>query len=52
MVYENNDRINGWNGLINNTGAMANQAVFFYRIMYSCTDGRNYEAKGDITLVR
>lgn len=52
MVYDNNDRINGWNGLIKNTGAMANQAVYFYRIAYSCTDGRNYEAKGDITLVR
>lgn len=52
MVYDNNDVSNGWNGRITNTGDEVAQAVYFYRIVYSCTDGRNYEAKGDITVVR
>lgn len=52
MVYDNNDIINGWNGRILNTGDEVAQSVYYYRIVYSCTDGRNYEAKGDITVVR
>lgn len=52
MVYDNNDVNEGWNGLVLNTGDEVAQAVYFYRIVYSCTDGRNYESKGDITVVR
>lgn len=50
MVYDNNNP-QGWNGLDMNGNTVA-QAVYFYRIVYSCTDKENYERKGDITLVR
>lgn len=52
MVYDNQNPKKGWNGQVNNSGDHVAQAVYFYRIVYSCTDGENYETKGDITLVR
>lgn len=51
MVYDNNAPNKGWNGLINNTGAKVLQGVYYYRLVYSCTDKQNYEIKGDVTLV-
>jgi len=52
MVYDNHNPTKGWNGRLNNTGDILAQAVYYYRIVYSCTDGENYEVKGDITLVK
>lgn len=51
MMYDNNDPARGWNGKVKNTGKDAGQGVYYYRVVYSCTDKENYEVKGDVTLV-
>ena len=50
MVYNNGSKL-GWNGKDLDGNEVA-QAVYFYRIVYSCSDKQNYEAKGDITLIK
>ncbi len=52
MVYDNNEPLKGWNGLMNNSGELLPQAVYMYRFIYTCTDGEVYETKGDLTLMR
>lgn len=51
MVYDNGNPNLGWDGR-DLQGREVHQDVYFYRIVYSCTDKQNYEVKGDITLVR
>lgn len=51
IVYDNNTPKSGWNGYYPN-GEPAMQGVYYYRIIYTCTDKKNYEKKGDVTLVR
>lgn len=51
LVYNNTDITNGWNGAYEN-GEPAALDTYMYQITYSCTDGKNYEKKGDIILVR
>lgn len=50
MVYDNGSR-SGWSGR-DLDGNEATQAVYFYRLVYTCADKQNYELKGDVTLVR
>lgn len=50
LVYDNTSP-QGWDGR-DTKGREVGQDVYFYRIVYSCTDKENYEKKGDITLVR
>jgi len=52
MVYDNQNPEKGWNGYLNNTTTSLAQGVYFYRIVYSCTDKENYEIKGDVTLMK
>jgi gliding motility-associated-like protein len=52
MVYDNNEPLKGWNGLMNNSGEAVPQGVYMYRFIYTCTDGEVYEAKGDVTVIR
>lgn len=51
LVYENTNNVKGWDGNYTD-GTPAGQEVYFYRILYTCTDGTTYERKGDVTLVR
>lgn len=51
MVYNNRDIRKGWDGTYEG-GEPAALDTYMYRVMYSCTDGHNYEKKGDITLIR
>lgn len=51
LVYDNNDPQKGWNGNYSN-GTPANAGVYMYILKYTCDDNKNYEVKGDITLIR
>lgn len=51
MVYNNTNIEKGWDGNYEN-GEPAALDTYMYYIKYSCTDGNNYEKKGDITLLR
>lgn len=50
QVYEGlNDRW-GWDGTF--AGVAQDMGVYFYYIKYKCTDGKYYEEKGEVMLVR
>lgn len=51
LVYNNTNIQKGWNGKHEN-GEPAALDTYMYRVMYSCTDGQNYEKKGDVILIR
>ena len=51
MVYDNGSKM-GWSGRDLDGNDVAQGAVYFFRIVYSCSDKQNYEVKGDVTLIR
>lgn len=53
LVYESNasGNIIGWNGRDKN-GKELQGGVYMYGLKYSCSDGKIYEKKGDVTLMR
>ncbi len=52
LVYESNKAdIVGWNGKDLNGNDVA-QGVYMYALKYACSDKKNYEKKGDVTLMR
>jgi len=50
LVYNNGNIEKGWNGAYKN-GEPAALDTYMYYIKYSCTDGNNYEKKGDVVLL-
>lgn len=52
LVFDNPNAQKGWDGTYEDTGDAAGQEVYFYRIVYNCTDGTVFEEKGDVTLLR
>lgn len=51
MVYNNTNVKQGWDGSYED-GAAAPQDVYMYMIQYTCDDGKDYERKESITLIR
>lgn len=51
IIYDNDNPTKGWNGK-DKDGHPLNSDVFMYIIKYNCSDGKVYEEKGDITIVR
>lgn len=53
LVYESNASgfTQGWDGR-NKDGKEQQSGVYMYGLKYSCSDGKIYEKKGDITLMR
>nr|HQE11660.1 gliding motility-associated C-terminal domain-containing protein [Flavipsychrobacter sp.] len=50
QVYEGLDDRWGWDGTF--AGKAQDVGVYFYYIKYKCADGKYYEDKGEVTLVR
>lgn len=52
LVYESNKAdVIGWNGKDKN-GKDVGMGVYMYSLKYACSDKKNYEKKGDVTLMR
>jgi gliding motility-associated-like protein len=51
LVYNNKDIKKGWNGKYE-SGDEAMLDTYMYLVRYTCSDGHNYEKKGDIVLIR
>jgi gliding motility-associated-like protein len=51
MVYNNETVKTGWNGTYEN-GAEAASGVYMYYMKYTCADGKLYEKKESVTLIR
>ena len=50
QVYESADAGAGWDGMFG--GVAQDMGVYFYFIKYQCSDGKYYEEKGEIMLIR
>lgn len=50
LVYDNTFSKTGWDGTIK--GQDANADVYMYYLQYTCSDQKNYEKRGDMTLIR
>lgn len=50
QVFESRDKLKGWNGQYNNQ--TINDGVFVYYISFKYIDGKNYEFRGTITVLR
>ncbi len=51
LVYNHKGNSKGWDGTYEN-GEPATSDTYKYQLLYSCSDGHNYEKKGDLTLIR
>lgn len=51
LVYNNGNYRKGWDGNYAN-GEQAASGVYMYYLQYTCSDHKNYERKGDLTLIR
>lgn len=51
LIYSSTDTKKGWDGNYKN-GERANTGVYMYRVQYTCSDNKQYERSGDITLLR
>ncbi len=49
-VFESADELHGWDGKLN--GVPQDLGVYYYYVKYKCSDGKYYEQKGELTLVR
>ncbi|MFA8300414.1 MAG: gliding motility-associated C-terminal domain-containing protein [Hyphomicrobiales bacterium] len=50
LIFEGNDPFEGWDGKINNHPAMI--GVYVYQIFYNDLEGKQFQLKGIVTLVR
>ncbi len=50
VVYESVDARQGWDGRVN--GQLQDMGTYMYMIRYVCANGRTYEKKGELILVR
>lgn len=50
VVYETADARRGWDGTFG--GKPQDMGVYYYHIRYKCSDGKDYEQKGEVTLIR
>ncbi|WP_158605997.1 gliding motility-associated C-terminal domain-containing protein [Taibaiella sp. KBW10] len=51
IVYDNkNNQNKGWDGTFK--GVKQSNDVYMYQLNYNCSDGKNYQKKGDITIIR
>ena len=50
LMFESTSQESGWDGTIN--GKQANQGVFVYQIVGTFVDGKEFEKKGTVTLIR
>ncbi len=50
VVYENADPDRGWDGTF--AGKQQDMGTFFYYVKFLCSDGKYYEQKGEVVLVR
>jgi gliding motility-associated-like protein len=51
MVYDNSNVKMGWNGSYPN-GDLADNGVYMYHMTYTCADGKKYDKKESVTLIR
>lgn len=51
LVYNNTNLKKGWNGQYEN-GTEASSDVYMYYVKYTCSDGKLYERKESVTLIR
>jgi len=49
-VFESRDQRLGWDGKLN--GIPQDMGTYFYFIQYMCADGKNYEDKGELMLIK
>lgn len=52
LVLQSNEPAEGWNGRFKNSGEMAQQDVYVYKVRYTDNLGRKYELMGHVTLIR
>lgn len=50
VVFETDNELRGWDGT--KAGVPQEMGVYYWFIKYFCTDGKMYEQKGEVTLVR
>lgn len=50
VVFETDDERRGWDGT--KAGVPQEMGVYYWYLKYFCTDGKMYEQKGELTLVR
>lgn len=51
LIYNNENPRQGWNGT-DQDGNIVGNDVYMYRIEYNCSDGKVYQKKGDVTVMR
>jgi gliding motility-associated-like protein len=50
LVFSSNNQFNGWDGTYK--GELQNTNVFVYQVSATFLDGRTFDSKGTVTLIR
>ena len=51
LIFHSSDINRGWDGYINNTGRLAKQGVYIWKVKGKYTNGKNFVEEGDVTLL-
>ncbi len=49
-IFESDNELRGWDGKVN--GVPQDMGVYYYYVKYKCDNGKFYEKKGELTLIR